>query len=355
MPVPHITTTLSDSGYCKAPPTTTQTVLPQNRSTGALASLPLQLSSPSTLRMSRIISVALQKGGVGKTTTSVNLAGALSGHLGLNVLLIDLDGQTNATTTILGRGFEARGDIWSVLYDGAPIEDLMIPAPQHPKLFVLPGSPELSYWEKKLSEDQWDALVREGRRILRERVPEGIDVVLIDTPPSLGLWLQIAIAASDGVLLVVQPHEYSADGVRDLMHTVHAIQERINPDLVIDGLLINGVRPMTGEHTAWIEEYRRQFGAAIVEPPIAERIVIAEAQRAKSPLEFYQGRGAGEARAWFRAIAEQLVERTNIGGSATRRGSRRGTKRARNRRHEGVDGATTVAAASVAGSTARED
>ena len=272
--------------------------------------------------MSRVISVALQKGGVGKTTCAVNLAGALAGHFGLTTLLVDFDGQTNATTTLLGRDYEAHGDLWNVLYDGAAIEDLMVASPQHPKLFVLPGSPELAYWEKKLSEDQWDALVREGRRILRERAPEVIDVILIDTPPSLGLWLQIAIAASDGVLLVVQPHEYSADGIRDLMRTVQAIQDKVNPDLVIDGLIINGVRPTTGEHAAWVEEYRRQFGGAVLEPPLSERIVVAEAQRAKMPLEFYHGRGAAEAREWFRALAGQLVERTGLGKPAPRRTSR---------------------------------
>ena len=199
----------------------------------------------------------------------------------------------------------------------------MVTAPQHPKLFVLPGSPELAYWEKKLSEDQWDALVREGRRILRERAPEGIDVILIDTPPSLGLWLQVAIAASDGVLLVVQPHEYSADGIRDLMRTVQAIQDKVNPDLVVDGLIINGVRPTTGEHSAWVEEYRRQFGATVLEPPLAERIVVAEAQRAKQPLEFYHGRGAPEAREWFRALATQLATRTGLIAPRRRNGAGR--------------------------------
>lgn len=269
--------------------------------------------------MSRIESVALQKGGVGKTTVTINLAGAVAGHLGLKVLVLDFDGQTNATTTLLGRGFTAHGDVWSVLYDGASIEEVMIAAPQHPNLFVVPGSPELAYWEKKLSEDQWDALVREGRRILRERVPEEIDLVLIDTPPSLGLWLQVAVAASDGVVLVVQPHEYSADGVRDLMRTVHAIQEKVNPDLRVDGLIINGVRPTTGEHAAWIEEYRKQFGPAVLEPPLAERIVVAEAQRAKTPLEFYSARGAAEARDWFRQIAEKLVSTTGVAKAAPRR------------------------------------
>lgn len=265
--------------------------------------------------MCRIVSVALQKGGVGKTTCAVNLAGALAGHYGLNTLLIDFDGQTNATTTLLGRTFEAPGDIWSVLYDGAPIDETMVQAPQNPKLWVLPGSPELAYWEKKLNEDQWDALVREGRRILRERTPDGIDVILIDTPPSLGLWLQIAIAASDGIVVVVQPHEFSADGIRDLMQTVHAVQEKVNPDLVVDGLIINGVRPTTGEHSAWVEEYRKQFGTAVLEPPLPERIVFAEAQRLKSPLEFYMARGAAEPRGWFRQIAGQLIERTGITAS----------------------------------------
>ena len=262
--------------------------------------------------MSRLISLALQKGGVGKTTCAINLAGALAGHYGLNTLLLDFDGQTNATTTLLGRHVAARGDVWSVLYAGEPIEQVMLQAPQHPRLYVVPGSPELAYWEKKLSEEQWDALVREGRRILRERVPDGIDVVIIDTPPSLGLWLQVAIAASDGVVLVVQPHEYSADGIRDLMRTVEAVQDKINPDLVIDGLIVNGVRPTTGEHAAWVDEYRRQFGAAVLEPPLLERIVVAEAQRLKTPLEFYGGRGAAEAREWFRDIAGALVQRTGL-------------------------------------------
>ena len=265
--------------------------------------------------MSRIISVALQKGGVGKTTCAINLAGALAGQFGLNTLLLDFDGQTNATTTLLGRHYVARGDIWSVVYAGEAIERVMLRAPQHPRLFVVPGSPELAYWEKKLSEEQWDALVREGRRILRERIPAGIDVVIIDTPPSLGLWLQVAIAASDGIVLVVQPHEYSADGIRDLMRTVQAIQTKINPDLGIDGLIINGVRPTTGEHTAWVDEYRRQFGDAILEPPLLERIVVAEAQRLKTPLEFYGGRGGAEARDWFRTIAGTLMSRTGLAPS----------------------------------------
>lgn len=132
---------------------------------------------------------------------------------------------------------------------------------------------------------------------------------------ALQLWLQIAIAASDGIVVVVQPHEFSADGIRDLMQTVHAVQEKVNPDLVIDGLIINGVRPTTGEHAAWVDEYRKQFGDAVLEPPLPERIVFAEAQRLKVPLEFYMARGAAEPRGWFRHIAEQLIERTGISAS----------------------------------------
>ena len=79
--------------------------------------------------MTRITSVALQKGGVGKTTCTVNLAGALAGHFGLRTLLVDFDGQVNATTTVLGRGHASAGDVWNVLYDGGAIEDLMVAPP----------------------------------------------------------------------------------------------------------------------------------------------------------------------------------------------------------------------------------
>ena len=260
--------------------------------------------------MPRIIALSNQKGGVGKTTTTVSLAGALAGHLGLSTLVIDMDAQRNATRTILGSNVTPTENIWSVLYDGAPIEDVMVASPHSPNLFVVPGSEELAYWEKKLDEDSWDNLVFEGRRILRERFPTAIDVVLIDTPPSLGLWLQTALAAADGIVIVVKPDKYSASGIKDLLKTVAAVQERVNPDLYVEGVVITDVKANANEHATWVNTYRSRFGNRIFEPPILNRIVFAEAQSKDQIIEFYRDRKATDVREWFRQIAEQLMART---------------------------------------------
>src|ERR1700716_263055 len=176
-----------------------------------------------------IYAVANQKGGVGKTTTAIDLAACLA-EAGERALVVDRDPQANATS---GLGMRANGTSSYDLLDGAPLEELAKPT-AFPNLFLVPSKPELAGAAVELAGREG------GDRFLAESLAEakGFDFVLLDCPPSLGPLTVNALAAADRVIVPVQAEYYALEGLAQLMQSINLIRVRLNPRLAIAGVLI---------------------------------------------------------------------------------------------------------------------
>lgn len=256
-----------------------------------------------------MIVVANQKGGVGKTSISTNLAAALAGFHDKRVMLVDFDGQRNATQALLGFTPTEGPDVADVIRTGLPLMDAARPCPHAPNLLVVPGSTELAYWEKHISAQNWDVLVRESRALLKDTAPADVDYVLFDSPPSLGLWLQAALASADGVLIVAECAMFSVEGMRQLSETLDRVRRGVNPELTVDGLILNRARLHTSFQGELAEAYRKRFGNVILEPAVPVRSIIERSQAEACPIEFFRDRHATEVRDIFRALSSELISR----------------------------------------------
>lgn len=254
--------------------------------------------------MPRVVAVVTQKGGVGKTTTATNLAAAVVGQYALRTLVLDLDPQCDATALLLGHGATARATIRDVLWEPRPAGEVMTPSAFHPDLFVVPGSSELAHDEKHVGPAQWDEIAQDARMTLIGGVPADVDLVLIDTPPSLGLWLHCALSAADGYVLLGEPGILSARGMGAFLETADRVAEHINPDLRRLGVIVNNVRP-TAEDDGFVGMYRAQFGDEVL-AVIPQRTAIKEAARLATPIEFF-GAAPPDARRSYREVAAQLL------------------------------------------------
>ncbi len=204
--------------------------------------------------MSRIYALANQKGGVGKTTTAVNLAACLA-EAGERALVIDLDPQANATS---GLGMRANGTSSYDLLDGAPLAELVHPT-AFANLDLVPAKPDLAGAVVELSGRS------DGERYLAQALASGsdrYDFVFLDCPPSLGPLTVNALAAADRVLVPVQAEYYALEGLTQLLHSVELIRRRLNPSLGIGGVLLTMVDGRTRLAQQVEEEVRRHFGAA---------------------------------------------------------------------------------------------
>lgn len=271
--------------------------------------------------MTRWITIGMQKGGVGKTTLTTNLAAALAGGLGLRVLVLDLDGQRNSTVGLLGPIPDAGITIESVLREAVPLAGAVVPTQFSPRaaLDVVPGTRGLTAWEPEIRD--WNSAVLRFREVLRGHPTPArrdehreYDVVLIDTPPAGGLWLQAALTVADGYIVVAQCERYSAEGVQLIQETARRIREeaRLNPDLTLDGFVVNAVKSRRANPHAFLEAYRTAFPTAFLEPPIPDLAGISDAATTGVPVEF-AARWSKEARV-FRQLADALNDRFALGG-----------------------------------------
>jgi chromosome partitioning protein len=261
--------------------------------------------------VARKIAITLQKGGVGKTTLAVNLAGAFAGDRGLRTLLVDMDAQCNATSHLLG---DDRGGptLSTVLRGEATLEQALV-ACEDERLRVLPGAHDLVAFERGSDDPRRARTIMGVRELLATAIPTDVDVVLIDTPPGGGLWLQAALAAADGFVIVAWPDGFSANGILALLDTVEQVRGAYNPDLSLDGLAINHVRNTNG-HRGYSDVLRDIYGDVLLEPTIPVRSVISDARDACLPVEHYERRYRSHSPTApiFRAIAAQLAERTGL-------------------------------------------
>jgi chromosome partitioning protein len=263
--------------------------------------------------MPPVLTVACQKGGVGKTTTATNLAAAIVGQYNLRVLVLDLDPQCNATQLLLGHAERPPATIRDVLWEPRPAGEVMLASSQHPDLLVVPGSRMLAADEKNVTPAQWNEIAQDARQTLLGGVPPDVDLVIIDTPPSVGLWLHCGLAASDGYVLVVGADNLSATGASDFLETAERVRQHLNPDLQRFGIVVNNVRP-TVEDEGWVDGYREAFGADVL-AIVPQRNQIKVAQNYSTAVEFFAG-APQDARTCYREIGVAVLQRLGIEGRA---------------------------------------
>lgn len=250
----------------------------------------------------RIIAIASQKGGVGKTSTAVNLSAALA-ESGRKVLLIDLDAQANATTH-LGVNYSGKGILETVVYEGNPVNlvDLVNPV-NIENLDIIPSSDWLGAAEKILATEAGaETILRAG---IASLPADRWDYIMLDCPPSLGVLTINGLVAAREVLVPVAGHYLAVKGLAQLLLTVQKVKERLNPALEITGILPCRISGRTAHAKEVIERLRERFGDLVFDTVIRENIRIAEAPGFGQPITSYDSRSAGAID--YRALAAEVI------------------------------------------------
>ncbi|SDK54126.1 ParA family protein [Alkalibacterium thalassium] len=222
--------------------------------------------------MAQIIAVANQKGGVGKTTTTVNLGASLA-YAGKKVLLIDMDAQGNATSGLGVRKGEVDKDIYDVLINEEPLEAVILSSSRE-NLSMVPATIQLAGAEVELT-----SLMARETRLKRavETVEDQYDYILIDCPPSLGHLTINAFTASDSVLIPVQCEYYALEGLSQLLNTVRLVQKHFNKDLKVEGVLLTMLDARTNLGFEVVNEVKKYFREKVYQTIIPRNIRLSEA------------------------------------------------------------------------------
>jgi chromosome partitioning protein len=251
--------------------------------------------------MGRIVAVANQKGGVGKTTTAVNLGAYLA--VGSRVLLVDIDPQANATSSLGVDWRTLERSVYDALMLSTPLESAIIPNVQ-PGLDLAPAGPALAGAQVELVEREGRELrLRQALEPLRERYAP----IIVDCPPSLGLLTVNALAAADAVLVPVQCEYLALEGLGQLIETLDLVRERLNPRLQLLGIALTMHDPRTNLSAQVIEEVRTHFPRATFESVIPRSVRLSEAPSYGQPARVYDPASRGSLA--YAALAEELLKK----------------------------------------------
>jgi chromosome partitioning protein len=262
--------------------------------------------------MSRVIAIANQKGGVGKTTTAINL-GASFAVAEKKTLVIDMDPQGNATS---GLGVSGRGSlptIYDVLTGDSQVADAIVKEVHFPYLDLVPSSRDLVGAEIELvSATARETVLRRGIASVRSKY----DYVLVDCPPSLGLLTLNTLTAADSVLIPIQCEFYALEGLSQLLNTVRLVQRSLNPKLEIEGVLLTMYDKRLNLSRQVADEAREYFGASVYKTTIPRNVRLAEAPSFGQPIAQYDVLSIG-ARSYM-SLASEIMNRAEDGTKSTR-------------------------------------
>jgi len=250
--------------------------------------------------MTKIVSLANQKGGVGKTTTAINLGASLAA-CERSVLLVDLDPQANATSGVGVSNVEK--SMYDVLVEGVPIEEIIRPT-ELPTLSIAPSSVDLVGAEVELR----DAIGREYylRRVL-EPVVGKYDYILVDSPPSLGLLTVNGLTAAQSVLVPLQAEYFALEGVSQLLNTVERVRDAVNSGLEIEGIVLTMYDERMNLARQVAEEVRSHFGPKVYQTIIPRNVRLGEAPSFGKPIILYDIRSRGSEA--YVSLAKEFIRR----------------------------------------------
>ncbi len=258
----------------------------------------------------RVIAVVNQKGGVGKTTTAVNLATAMAA-IGRRVLIVDADPQGNASTGFGISRAERGVGCYELMFDGLSVEDVAVPTPI-PNLSIITSSADLAGAEIQLVNTER----REYRmRDALERSAKDYDFIVIDCPPSLNLITLNALVAAAGLLVPLQVEFYALEGMSSLLQTVDAVRARFNPDLAIQGVVLTMYDKRNSLSEAVASDVRAFFGELVYETEIPRNVRVSEAPSHGKPVLLYDLKCPGS-RAYMH-LASEMLRREEIATSKT--------------------------------------
>ena len=261
---------------------------------------------PTLKKAPRVLAVSNQKGGVGKTTTAINLGTALAA-IGEKVLIVDMDPQGNASTGLGVPRETRRITIYDVIVDGRSVHDAAVKTAV-PGLDIIPADADMSGVEIELSQaDRRSYRLRDALSAQTADGQTGYDYVLIDCPPSLNLLTLNAMAAADGVLVPLQCEFFALEGLTQLMKTIDMVRQSLNPTLEIQGLVLTMYDRRSALSGQVAADVRSHFGDKVYEAVIPRNVRVAEAPSFGKPALIYDLKCAGS-QAYLR-LAREVVAR----------------------------------------------
>lgn len=255
--------------------------------------------------MGRIIAIANQKGGVGKTTTAINLSSCLA-ELGNKILTIDLDPQGNTTSGIGLEKSELKNTVYELLLDECTVKSSIYQT-QVEQLYIIPSNVNLSGAEiELLGVNDKEYLLKNAIDYIRD----DFDFIIIDCPPALNMLTVNAMTTANSILVPIQCEYYALEGLSQLIHTIDLVQQRLNPDVLIEGVVFTMYDARTNLSMQVVENVKENLNTMIYKTIIPRNVKLAEAPSHGLPINLYDKKSAGAES--YRLLAKEIMNRKDL-------------------------------------------